>query len=484
MTARYTFTTLSTLVFAFAQAQTIRSIPLTDQRTHAGSLHSAPEGALCSLEMDHVACLNEEAARELWMRADANVERIRSANPAALPVERGNHPLFTWPTRPKAGFDEPGYYTVNFLVDHNTTPNNNLRDYNCGTRTYDWATGNHLGTDIILWPYAWRRMDEGVMEVIAAAPGTIVDKRTGFSDTQCVNAGDPNWNGVVVQHSDGSRAIYMHFKAAGITPKGVGETVEAGEYLGLAGSSGSSNWPHLHFEVRDAGYDPIDPWAGPCNSFNGDDSWWAEQQPVYVPRINHISTHYTRREFYQCPVPETTYEQSNFEIGDSLVMKLYFRDLNTGAVTDLRIRNAQGTVVTSWDFASPWSFAATTWGWWFWVLDNSWATGAYTFEATFDGQDYVRPFTIGMPIGMDEAQALPFRLMPNPANETLRLSELPQGEGRASIVLYDATGRVVRSTTAESTTAELSVYDLPAGAYQLELLTDRQRRSAHVMITH
>src|SRR5699024_7197701 len=164
---------------------------------------------------------------------------------------------------------------LNYQVDHNLTPNNNLLDYNCGTRTYDWVNGNHAGTDYILWPYPWKRMQENVMEIVAAAPGIIVEKRNSFADLNCTNNGNPNWNGIVVEHADGTFAIYMHFTKNSATTKEVGDTVTAGEFLGLAGSSGSSTIPHLHFEIRDAESNVIDPYQGNCNAMNAE-SWWQQ----------------------------------------------------------------------------------------------------------------------------------------------------------------------------------------------------------------
>jgi hypothetical protein len=51
-------------------------------------------------------------------------------------------------------------------------------------------------------------MEDNVMEIIAAAPGVIVDKRDGNFDKNCDNDGNPLWNGIIVEHSDGSQAYY------------------------------------------------------------------------------------------------------------------------------------------------------------------------------------------------------------------------------------------------------------------------------------
>ena len=481
-TLRSGFLFLSTALSMFARAQVGQSLPITSQRTDPNSPRTAPPGMMVKVEQEHGECMDETTRQHVWLEVAANIAHLREEDPTAIAVERGTHPLFIWPTRAAASFTGYGFEIINNFVDHNTAFNGNLTDWNCGTRTYDWATGNHMGTDIVLWPYAWRRMQEGVMEVVAAAAGTIVDKRDGFNDLQCVNAGNPNWNGIVLSHADGSTSWYLHFKSGSLTTKGVGETVAEGEYIGSAGSSGSSTIPHLHFEVHDNAGNYIDPFAGPCNSFNGADTWWADQQEYKEPQINHISTHYASHEFYQCPVPETTYEQSNFMSGDSLIMRVYYRDLDNNALTNLVIRDAEGNVEAAWNFNSPWLFGSGTWAWWYWLIDNSWATGAYTFEATFNGATYVRPFTIGMPIGMEENAAPLFTIVPNPANETLRLSGLPVGN--VNVTMFDATGRVVRSEQMNTTAHDLDVAQLSAGPYEVKVEAGGRSSTQRVMIAH
>jgi len=62
-------------------------------------------------------------------------------------------------------------------------------------------------------------------------------------------------NAVVIQHSGNISTLYAHMSA--LKTK-VGDVVEAGEVVGLTGTTGFSTGPHLHFEVRVDGV-PKDP---------------------------------------------------------------------------------------------------------------------------------------------------------------------------------------------------------------------------------
>jgi len=83
--------------------------------------------------------------------------------------------------------------------------------------------------------------------VLAARGGTIAlvihDKamsgiRTGK------NEGD---NRVVIEHADGTFAVYAHLRPGGSAR--IGQRVLSGEPIGLSGDTGFSTGPHLHFEV-------------------------------------------------------------------------------------------------------------------------------------------------------------------------------------------------------------------------------------------
>ena len=62
-------------------------------------------------------------------------------------------------------------------------------------------------------------------------------------------------NYIIIRHPWGEFSLYAHMKPGSATVK-PGQTVKAGDVIGLVGSSGSSTEPHLHFQVCDAA-DPL-----------------------------------------------------------------------------------------------------------------------------------------------------------------------------------------------------------------------------------
>lgn len=268
----------SHLLYLLFFLATIATSQNTDLKSPDSSLSFNP------VTLAKTECISPEQREVALQEMERNKMEIELKNPQAFQARTTMHPLFVLPIQPKQGFEDYGYYSLFNQVDHDPAYNGNLLDYNCGERSYDLSNYNHRGTDYVVWPYPWKKMDENVMEVVAAADGIIITKRDGFFDRNCANNGNSNWNGIILEHADGSKTYYWHFKSGSLTSKGLGDSVVAGEFLGNAGSSGSSDIPHLHFEAYDAGGNRIDPYSGPCNSLNTD-SWWIDSRPILFLRF-------------------------------------------------------------------------------------------------------------------------------------------------------------------------------------------------------
>lgn len=159
------------------------------------------------------------------------------------------------------------HYSISYFVDHDPRAGV-ARDYAGGSRTYDYRAGTqHTGTDF--------KAQLGAA-VTAAADGVVVGVRTGQRDGEFTalvarigasaairafqSARNAAGNFVAVRHADGRVAIYAHLGEGSIAVS-KGQRVWAGQTLGRVGLTGMTNWPHLHFELRDARGDVLDPFA-------------------------------------------------------------------------------------------------------------------------------------------------------------------------------------------------------------------------------
>jgi murein DD-endopeptidase MepM/ murein hydrolase activator NlpD len=90
-----------------------------------------------------------------------------------------------------------------------------------------------------------------------SAPRGTVIKAAGAGDVTYAGELAGGWGRVVtIGHGVDVRTMYAHLSAIRVE---VGQRVEAGETIGLVGSSGNASGPHLHFEVRvrGAAVDPL-----------------------------------------------------------------------------------------------------------------------------------------------------------------------------------------------------------------------------------
>lgn len=121
-------------------------------------------------------------------------------------------------------------------------------------------------------------MDIG-MPVFEVLDGTVSDIHDGEFDRQIGNLGnvptDIAANFVTIFDRGTQYSIYYHHRKSS-NLVAVGDTVKAGQQIGLVGSSGFSGAPHLHFESHYAGA-VFEPNAGPCRTGTSD---WVNQSTI------------------------------------------------------------------------------------------------------------------------------------------------------------------------------------------------------------
>lgn len=103
---------------------------------------------------------------------------------------------------------------------------------------------SHTGGDSFAIDF---KMNEGT-HVHAARDGVVEAAR----DDSHVGGPDKKFewdaNYILVKHSDGTYAHYVHLQAGGNRVK-VGDKIKAGDWIGCSGNTGHTTGPHLHFAV-------------------------------------------------------------------------------------------------------------------------------------------------------------------------------------------------------------------------------------------
>jgi hypothetical protein len=174
-------------------------------------------------------------------------------------------------------------------------PSPAARDFTCGALTYD----GHKGTDFALHTLAELA---AAPQVLAAAPGTVTATRTSEVDRDIFAPDPPEiagrecGNGLVIDHGNGWETQYCHMREVTARP---GDRVAAGDPLGTVGLTGQTEFPHLHFAVRQDGavVDPFAPASRTCGETPVETLWqdplaytpgafitsgWADAVPDYV----------------------------------------------------------------------------------------------------------------------------------------------------------------------------------------------------------
>lgn len=146
--------------------------------------------------------------------------------------------------------------------------NEDRADSFCQGATYN----GHKGVDIRLLSLEDIKRN---VPVIAPASGIVKALRDGAEDILAVTPEDKErvrgkecGNGIVISHEEGYESQLCHIKKNSISVQ-KGDRVEQGDTLGFVGTSGSSEFPHVHLSIRKNGQ-WIDPVSGqkPSSSCN------------------------------------------------------------------------------------------------------------------------------------------------------------------------------------------------------------------------
>jgi murein DD-endopeptidase MepM/ murein hydrolase activator NlpD len=366
------FISVLSLFFLFATSAFAQSSGLQGGAVELGPLHDS-----------HHAAIDTAYRRALARSRAMGLTPV----PRALPSPIIGFPLRLRPVS-KALRGDSNY----FFVDQG-----NARDFSCMSRSYS----GHQGTDFVLFPFWWTMMENEEVEVVAAAPGTILDKQDGSSDRLCNGPGLGNY--VFIQQDDGAVAMYLHMKNGSITGQQRGSRVATGDYLGLVGASGpSTGVPHLHFELRSGGIQgpTIDPFAGQCGDRRT--SWRHQAENPTHTELLRVATHTSK------PTPETDRcspgvapnYSDRFASGDKVWIAAYLRDQRPDTAVNIKILRPDGTLYREWDGPPPQSLLPLSYWYTSFDLPARRATGRWTARVTFDAKVAEHVFNVGPSTGV------------------------------------------------------------------------------------
>ncbi|NDC41358.1 MAG: hypothetical protein EBZ77_07390 [Chitinophagia bacterium] len=263
---------------------------------------------------------------------------------------------------PLDGVSGSSFYIVNH-VDHDTSATA-LRDYNCGSKTYD----GHQGTDFVL--RSFKTMDSGVNVKAVAAGRVVFVSDTQYDRNKHVNSlGFGNY--IAINHQNTIWTYYAHIRKHSAVVH-VGDSVVAGQVLAKVGCSGNCTDPHVHLEVYDYYSNLVDPFTGTCQTAAG---LWASQPTYdttlllidkgctpYVPNLDTLRERYLIRDTFYLGVDTTVnfwVEAQGIHTGDTARFEWY-SPLGSLWFSYYNISSRD------WWYYYDWSYINTpdTTGWW------------------------------------------------------------------------------------------------------------------------
>jgi len=151
-------------------------------------------------------------------------------------------------------------------------------------------------------------MQEGE-EVVAAAEGKVAFVKDTSTKGGCDRRFQNDANYIVIDHSDGTRTLYLHlqYKSAKVTP---GDEVRQGQPIAKSGNTGWSCGAHLHFQRQELGK-----------------SWYTNSFPMAFSDVLEnkgvpIATRfYTSRNYYSVQPPLGKYI-GKLDRGEEVILEL------------------------------------------------------------------------------------------------------------------------------------------------------------------
>ncbi|MBT3399491.1 MAG: M23 family metallopeptidase [Rhodospirillaceae bacterium] len=273
-------------------------------------------------------------------------------------------------------------------MDHD--PSDRYRDHMGGVRTYE----AHKGTDIAPTDPL------GPVAVIAAADGVVLGVRDGMDDSLMRVHDETRMaaqcgNGVRIDHGAGWTSQYCHLQRDSVAVR-TGTHVIAGQLLGWVGSSGNSNFRHLHFQVERNGR-PVDPFDGATASTPPQgEATGAANQPLWKSAEAREISDYTPLVIYRAGIATGAAEQDRALYEgypdtasvsvDALVGYIVLLGVSDGTTVDTLITGPGGQRLfenrrtLDQDAARAFSFAGTR------RKVSAWAPGEYQVRFVVAGE--------------------------------------------------------------------------------------------------
>lgn len=377
------------------------AVPAAAQiQVQGGELPGQPHDQ-ATRQIDAILPEVRETARRLGLESAAGIR------PA---FDRGRAVKLDMPLRVKPSARNYSGYGHGNYVD--LDPSAGIRDFSCAAASYN----GHQGIDYGMAPDTWGMMDAGDVEVVAAAPGVLVQRADGHYDRNCEINSLPS-NFAIVLQDDGLYAFYWHLKKGSVTTKPIGSRIVRGELLGLVGSSGSSTAPHLHFELRETqGAAPgVDPYAGLCGAQK---SLWKHQHETVHTEIFRVATHSAVPESGTsgCNRPDPKFADT-FAPGSVVWAAVYIRNQRSDTPVPIQIVRPDGSIYAEWGGAAPPAGTIYPYAWWIvgWGLPAD-ATGFWKMRAMLEGRAYEHTFGVGVAV----PAATPVRARVEPLARSVR----------------------------------------------------------------